>query len=405
MRIQERVSHAAMDCHRTFSRLTARDAENRVLFRRRLEHKDRAAMRNQFKLLPAATPVIIEGTFGWGWMADELEACGLRAYLSNSRAVDGWRKSRGLAKTNTIDADLLSELWLERPHWWNVWLAPREVRDQREWLRYRMGLVHIQTMTKCRIHATLHRHGILHPYSDVFGSRGRVWLKELTEAQDSPLRESSRRTLEGHLRLLGQLRQQIAQVTRELRHQVRRSAAARRWDTLPGIGWVLAYSIQAEIGDIGRFGNHKKLARYSLLAPVADDSGEETGGRPVGRHVGHMGRQTLKWAFIEAARGAVKKSPRFRAIFDRRTEGGKRDKNRGYIAVARHLCHIGYVCQKKGVDYMEHRPPRPGERLPSPAAASVDSCPELGQPETPMIRLNQRRGRKAPEPRPRSSVK
>ncbi len=81
------------------------------------------------------------------------------------------------------------------------------------------------------------------------------------------------------------------------------------------------------------------------------------------------------------------------------------DKNRGYIAVARHLCHIGYVCQKKGVDYMEHRPPRPGERLPSPAAASVDSCPELGQPETPMIRLNQRRGRKAPEPRPRSSVK
>ena len=155
MRIQERVSHAAMDCHRTFSRLTARDAENRVLFRRRLEHKDRAAMRNQFKLLPAATPVIIEGTFGWGWMADELEACGLRAYLSNSRAVDGWRKSRGLAKTNTIDADLLSELWLERPHWWNVWLAPREVRDQREWLRYRMGLVHIQTMTKCRIHATL----------------------------------------------------------------------------------------------------------------------------------------------------------------------------------------------------------------------------------------------------------
>ena len=50
MRIQERVSHAAMDCHRTFSRLTARDSENRVLFRRRLEHKDRAAMSNQFKL-------------------------------------------------------------------------------------------------------------------------------------------------------------------------------------------------------------------------------------------------------------------------------------------------------------------------------------------------------------------
>jgi transposase len=389
------VSHCGMDCHRTFSRMTVRDGNNRLLFRQRLDHEDQEKFSRALFRLPPGTPVIIEGTFGWSWMADALQEHLLDPYLANCRKVDKWREARSMAKTNKIDADLLSELWPQEPRWWEVWLAPQEVRDQREWLRYRMGLVQMQTDTKCRIHATLHRHGIITHHSDLFGRSGRLFLQQLIEA-DEPLRPAARQTLCGHLRLLEQLRLQIAQVTRELRRQVRRDPKAQRWDTLPGIGWVLAYTIQAEIGDIRRFATDKKLARYALLAPVANDSGEETGEAPVGRHVGYMGRRTLKWAFIEAAHAAVRRSPRFRAIFDRRTGGGQRDKNQGYIAVARQLCHIGYACQKKGVDYMEQRPLRPGERIP--AAAAADSCPKVGQPDHPMIRPTRRGPRKKPGP-------
>lgn len=387
---EQQVSHVGMDCHRTFSRFTARDADNEVLFRGRLEHTDRKGLRRRLQLLPVGTPVIIEGTFGWSWMADELQECRLDPHLANCRKADKWREAKGMAKTNKLDADLISELWPEKKRWWEVWLAPQAVRDQRELLRYRMGLVKMQTETKCRIHAVLHRHGILNPYSDLFGTRGRDFLRQFLET-DEPLRPAARQTLAGHLRLLDQLRLQIAQVTRELRRQVQHDPAARRWDTLPGIGWILAYTIQAEIGDTGRFANDKKLARYALLAPIADDSGEETGDTPVGRHVGYMGRRTLKYAFIEAAHGAVRKSERMRAVFDRRTDGGRRDKNQGYIAVARQLCHIGYACQKKGVDYMEQRPLRPGERPPEAAATSR---PESGQPDHPMVRPHQRRQRK-----------
>jgi transposase len=389
MGIKTNVSHAGMDCHRTFSRMTARDSQNRVVFRQRLEHDDREKLRRRFRQLPAGTPVIIESTFGWSWMSDELGDCRLDPHLANCRKVDKWREAKGMAKTNRIDADLVSELWPEPTRWWEVWLPPQEVRDQREWLRYRMGLVHMQTMTKLRIHAVLHRHGILNPWSDLFGSSGRILLKQLIEA-DEPLRAAARQTLAGHLRLLDQLRAQIAQVTRELRRQVKRDPAAQRWDSLPGIGWILAYTIQAEIGDINRFATDRKLARYSLLAPLPDDSGEETGETPLGRHVGHMGRRTLKYAFIEAAHCAIRKSQRMRDVFNRRTDNGKRDKNQGYIAVARQLCHIGYACQKKGVDYMEQRPLRPGEKLPSPPAAQDSSCPELGQPDNPMARPSKR---------------
>jgi transposase len=393
MGMHQTVSHCGMDCHRTFSRLTARDVDNHVVFRERLEHEDRKRMEGRLERLPKGTPIIIEGTFGWGWMADEIQQCGHEAHLANCRKVDKWREAQGMVKTNKIDADLLSELWTEDKRWWEVWLAPREVRDQRELLRYRMGLVQIQTMTKNRIHATLHRHGIINKFSDLFGRNGRRWLELLLQA-DEPLRPISRQTLKGHLTLLDQVRRQIALATRELRRQVRNNPQAELWRTLPGINWILAYTIQAEIGDIARFSNDRKLARYALLAPLADDSGEETDDTPLNRHVGHMGRRTLKWAFIEAGHGAVNKSPRFQAIFNRRTDNGKRDKNRGYIAVGRQLCHVGFACVTKGVAYTEQRPPRPGEK-PSPLpAAEKNSSPELGQPDRSMARSSKSARRK-----------
>lgn len=245
-----------MDNHKNFSRVTARDADNRVAFRQRLEHDDRVALRGALADWPAGLPVILEGTFGWGWMADELTAAGHDPHLASSRKVAAWREARGLAKTNGIDADLLSELWPQQPRWWEVWLAPPAVRDERELLRYRMGLVRMQTVTKNRVHAILHRHGIIHGLSDLFGRTGLAFLCALAEGRPEatapsgaePLRPTPRMVLAGQLKLLRQLRQQIAAATRELRKRVKRHPQGELWRSLPGISWVLAYTIQAEVG-------------------------------------------------------------------------------------------------------------------------------------------------------------
>ena len=195
--------------------------------------------------------------------------------------------------------------------------------------------------------------------SDLFGKKGLEFLLGLLEC-DEPLRDSSRESLRSLVLLLSQVRGQIAVMTRALRRQVQADGQAGIWRSLPGVGWVLACTIRAEIGDIGRFKHAKGLCSYSLLAPLAQDSGEEDGDTPQGRHVGHAGRRTLKWAFIEAAHGAVRKSGFFRSIFDRVTDGGKRDRNRGYITAARHLCRIGHACVRKNRRYSEDRPARPG---------------------------------------------
>lgn len=395
MRTKRNVAQVGCDCHRMFSRITARDDDSRIIWRQRLEHGNRIKLREQLGSWPKGTPVILEGTFGWGWLSDEMLAADLDPHLASSAKMAAWRKARGLAKSDRIDSDLLSELWTQQPRWWEVWLAPPEVRDQREWLRYRMSLVKMQTAVKNRIHAVFHRHGIIHGFSDLFGTDGRRYLSLLIAAHDVRLPESGRRTLKGHLQLLDQLRRQIASATRAFRKQVLGSSTAMRLRTLPGICWILGYTINAEIGDIKRFRSSKHLCSYSLLAPRANDSGLEPDDEdtPKGRHVGHVGRRTLKWAWIEAAHGAVCKGDRFRAIFDRYTDGGKRNRNRGYIVVAHELCRIGYVLLKKEVDYdASALPARPGSKKKRPLrkkykkmSESSTSRPGTGQPQHPMV--------------------
>ena len=162
---------------------------------------------------------------GWGWVADLMKEVGLTPVLSNCLKVERMRKARGLAKTNKKDADLLSLLPAEKDDWWKVWQAPPEVRDQRERMRYRSGLVKIGTQTQNRIHAVFHRHGIFHEFSDLFGAKGRVFLAELCKdgrAPDVQLAPGALTGLRGLVRLLGHVRGQLADVARKLRGQLNR---------------------------------------------------------------------------------------------------------------------------------------------------------------------------------------
>ena len=382
------VTAVGMDVHYKFSTVTMRDAKGQVVRRERLDHRDRAALRERLRRWPRAAPVVLEASFGWGWLADLMQGLGLRPELSNCYKLEQMRKARGLPKTNKKDADLLSLLPYEADGWWKVWPAPPEVRDRREWMRHRASLVKVQTETKNRICALFHRHGILHEFSDLFGADGRRFLAEVCRrggTKDVPLPQGALAALRSLMELLTDVRRQLAWIARELRGQLERSALARRLDGIPGIGLILAHALVAEIGMIERFATHRALAAYSLLAPISHDTGEDHGSRPLGRRLGCRGNRTLKWAFVEAAHGAVRRGGKWRAIFDRATDGGQRDRNRGYIKVARELVKVVYVVWKKNVQYTDQPPPRPGASRRERAEAFFSSTRSgTGQPCRPM---------------------
>jgi transposase len=149
-----------------------------------------------------------------------------------------------------------------------------------------------------------------------------------------------------------------------------------------GFGLVLSHVLASEIGEISRFRHHRALASYCLLAPRSNDTGEpDRDQSPKGRHLGVRGNRTLKWAFIEAAHGAVRHGGRWRVMFDRVTNNGKKDRNRGYIKVARELVKVVYVVWKKQVPYTGTPPVRPGQKQ-----HQGNSRSGTGQPCRPRVR-------------------
>lgn len=386
------VEAVGMDVHYKFSTVTMRDARGKVVRRERLDHRDRPALRRKLQCWPTEAPIVLEASFGWGWLADLMQDAGLQPQLSNCYKLKQMRKARGWVKTNKKDADLLSLLPQETDSWWKVWLAPPEVRDRREQMRHRASLVKVQTETKNRISAVFHRYGIFHDFSDLFGAGGRRFLAELClqgGTDEVTLPEGALTALRSLVELLEHIRGQLARIAGALRHQLDRSAVAGRLDGIPGIGLILAHTLMAEIGRIERFRNHRALASYSLLAPIAADTGEDHGTKPLGRHLGHRGNRTLKWAFIEAAHGAVRRGGKWRRLFDSVTEGGTTRRNRGYIKVARDLVKVVYVVWSKDVDYTDTPPPRPG-RSPRRHAESflTDTRSGTGQPCGPMAAVH-----------------
>ena len=246
-------------------------ARYRVVERARLEHTTNRPCGTWLTHLDPEIPVALEATFGWPWVADLLEELGHPVHLAHPPVIRALAKHE--AKTDRCDSDRLGKFQL-RGILPESYLAPPEVRQRRERTRYRMALSALRTAVKNRTQAVLHRHGILHDFSDLFGKAGRRFLEELA------LPEGSRQALQGCLQLLDSLTLLIGEVEQWMVENLEEDVIVRLLMTIPGIGLILAHVIRAEIGEIERFPTFRHLRQLRRTAPMSDD----TAGREGPRH-------------------------------------------------------------------------------------------------------------------------
>ncbi len=211
-----------------------------------------------------------------------------------------------------------------------VWLPGPSVRAERERARFRLHLVRHRTSLKNRVHATLLAHGIPCPLSDLFGVQGGRLLERLR------LPEAWRGTLEASLQLIDQLDREIDGCERDLQ----RLGADHRYLplllTCPGVGWVLASTIAAEIGAIERFPTPTKLTGYTGLCPRVYQSG----GSDRRGSLSKQGPRYLRWALIEATTHACR-HPFYRERYEqtKRRLGKQRGSKVARVELARKLTH------------------------------------------------------------------
>jgi transposase len=256
---------------------------------------------------------------------DTLEEHGWEVLIADAQKVKGLAPLA--CKTDRIDAQVPA-LLSQRDLVPAIWLPDPSVRRERERARFRLHLVKHRSMLKNRIHATLITFGHPCPVTDLFGVAGRALLDRVAIPQPW------RGTVDASLALIEDLERQIDQLNRELRA----SGADHRYVplllTVPGIGWVLAFTIAAEIGEIDRFATPKKLVGYTGLCPKVNQSGDRDRRGPLSKH----GPRYLRWALLEATMHALR-HPAYSERYQRNKQrlGRQRGARVAQIDIARRL--------------------------------------------------------------------
>jgi transposase len=290
----------------------------------------------------------IESMTGARFVHDTLESFGWEVEIADVV------KTKGLAplacKTDKVDAKVLAELArLDLVP--AIWLPDPKVRAERERSRYRLHLVRHRTALKNRIHATLLTFGKPCPVSDLFGPSGRDLLERLEI--EEPWRSNVGSTLE----LIDTLDEEIAAKEKELRALGADHPYVPLLMTIPGVAWVLGFTIAAEIGEIERFSSPKKLAGYTGLCPKVRQSGGKDRRGPLSK----CGPKYLRWALIEAATHAAQ-HPAYSGHYERtkRRLGKQRGPRVARVEVARKLAEAIWHMLTKN---QEFAPPGPASVL------------------------------------------
>jgi transposase len=314
--------HIGIDMHKRFSEIAVLDDAGVVVIRQKLTHDYREQMIAFFAQFGLGAIATVEATRNWYWLYELLENQHLPVKLAHPLRVRIIADAK--VKTDKIDAYQLANL--ERINCLpEAYIPPREVRDQREALRYRISLVRARAMFKNRVHAILDKLGIIHKFTDRFGVAGLEFLKTVA------LRPIYRQELNGYLAILEYLEGKIAEATKLVRTLLKPDSRVKLLTTAPGIGELTAYLLLSEIGEIARFGTARKLCCYAGITPSVRQSAEH-------RWEGHItkeGNRYIRWGIVEAAQQAPRQDAALCAFYDRLAE--RRGPKKARVAVGRKL--------------------------------------------------------------------
>jgi len=272
---------------------------------------------------------VIESMTGARIVHDTLEQQGWSVEIADAQKVKGLAPLA--CKTDKIDSKVLAVL-SHRDLVPAIWLPDPSVREERELARFRLHLVKHKSALKCRIHSTLINFG-------KFGLEGRRLLQRLQ------VPEPWRGNITASIELIDDLERQIVEINRRLKEGHAEHPYVPLLLTVPGIGWVLAFTIAAEIGEIERFPSPEKLAGYTGLCPRVNQSGEKDRRGPLTKH----GPTYLRWALLEATMHALR-HPAYAERYQRtkRRLGKQRGAKVAQVDLARRLAHaIWHMLSRK----------------------------------------------------------
>jgi transposase len=278
--------------------------------------------------------VAIEATYGWYWAVEVLEELGATVHLVNPSGLGRSWEGRRVKNDYKDCRELIDRMRLGKLP--EAWIAPPELRELRELVRYRAKLVNIRTGLKSQVKAVLAKHCLVPPVNDLWvGNRGPQFLNEVALPDAYVTRIESLRDL------VGTVEREITMLNRLIHSRLKDDRGYQAIQGIDGVGRVLGAVFCAEIGDAGRFPGPDRLSSWAGLTPRHRESDTKV-------HRGKttkQGSRLVRWAAIEAI-SKMRGGPKLKIDYHR--IAARRGIYVARVAVARKLLTLVYYGLRDG---------------------------------------------------------
>lgn len=277
------------------------------------------------------------GPTGFG-LHDRLTESGVPCLVVSPFSIP--KATNETAKTNRIDAKKIAE-YLQYGKLKSIMVPNGEYRELRHLTRIREKYVIMRSKAKQRIKALLLQESLYESLKD----EGVAWTMEyLRKLKEIKTTDAIRYQLDMLIMDLEYSGKQLLVICRKLRDFCKLHPEIDKYKTfltsIPGIGFIIAVTILAKIGDPLRLKGIRQLAAFTGMIPWEKSTGDtENKGT-----ITHMGNRILRTLLVEAAWAAIRRDTRLRQFYFRikYRNHPKAAAKKAIIAVARKMTQIIY---------------------------------------------------------------
>jgi len=241
----------------------------------------------------------------------------------------------------------------------SVYMPSREVRQWRQTILHRKGIVQKITAVKNSIRALLKSKGFCSPChkGSWWKKANRQWMRALSEGMEKGSVNLFTVQLGNFLDELDVFNEQLRRLTEYLDNYLKAQAGSDILLSIPGVGPRTTEAVLAYTDDVERFSSYKEYCSYFGVTPRLDESGSS---RRMG-HISKLGPSVVRWVLCESSWKVIRYSPSIREFYER-VRGGQKDRKKiAIVAVARKLLSImramlltGAVFDEKDVSSLEY---------------------------------------------------
>lgn len=255
-------------------------------------------------------------------------------------------------KNNRLDSEKIAQ-HLKNGDMQPIRVPDYDYRELRQLIRSREDYVKLGKTTKQRIKALLLFANLYPLIKDPAQNWSGRYLEQL---KILPATLATRQRLDLLLADLEYARKQNLKVLKELKSICKQNIGLEKnihyLRSIPGIGFIIAITILANIGEPNRLNNPRELAGFIGLVPTEHSTGDKISKGSIT----HLGNGILRSLLIEAAWVTIRKDTRLQQFYNRiqARHHPSLGARKAIVAVARKLTMIIYKVLKEQREYINY---------------------------------------------------